>query len=112
MYHRDVVSNFWSRFSAIPCDTIDKFISLNALFLNFILKVIFGTFGNLIVFLICQNKRLRGITTFNLLSIISISKTISLYQFNLNHFFEFPLQLKIENFKNFESYCKYIGFFQ
>jgi len=46
------------------------------------------------------------------LSIISISKTISLYQFNLNHFFEFPLQLKIEEFKNFESYCKYIGFVQ
>jgi hypothetical protein len=85
---------------------------LNALFLKFILKVIFGTIGNLIVFLICQNKRLRSITTFNLLSIISISKTISLYQFNLNHFFEFPLQLKIESFKNFESYCKYIGFVQ
>lgn len=45
-----------------------------------------GTFGNVLIIIVCMDRKLRTINTFKFLAIISISDIISLYQWNLAHF--------------------------
>ncbi|CAF0884018.1 unnamed protein product [Brachionus calyciflorus] len=51
-----------------------------------LMLIIIGTISNLIIFYICSRKTLRNISTFKFLSILALSDTICLYEWNLKHF--------------------------
>ncbi|CAF0800937.1 unnamed protein product [Brachionus calyciflorus] len=51
-----------------------------------LMLIILGTIFNFIIFYICSKKPLRNISTFKFLSILALSDTICLYEWNLKHF--------------------------
>lgn len=69
---------------------ISKILAGYSLFL-----VLFGTIGNLIVFVV--SIRLRRITTFVFIAFLAVSDTFTLYYWNLNHFIYTFLGYDIEN---------------
>ena len=51
-----------------------------------IIITILGTLLNGIIFFVCLRKNLRKVNAFKFFAIISIADTISLYEWNLEHF--------------------------
>lgn len=65
-------------------ETIDKITKVLGIYS--IILTILGTLLNGFIFLVCLRKNLRKINAFKFFAIISISDTISLYEWNLEHF--------------------------
>ena len=94
------------------CSILSKLVKIILLLFNLktLFKAIIGTLGNVITICVCFTKRLRQVTTFNLIAIISLSNIVSLYQWNLDHFLEFSL--KFDYLRKNLIFCKYLSYFQ
>lgn len=62
-------------------NVFNKILGIYALILT-----VFGTLANGLLLYICSRKKLRSVNTFKFFAIMSISDTICLYEWNLNHF--------------------------
>ena len=84
---------------------LNKTLGMYALILTIV-----GTLANAMVFYICSKKNLRLINTFKFFSIMSVTDTLCLYQWNLKHFvtafYHFDL-----NFYNL-FWCRFSTFLQ
>lgn len=75
-----------------------------------LLLVIFGSILNPIICYIClSKKKLRGVSTFKFLAIVSISDTFCLYMWNLEHFIDVFFHFELVTKSLF--YCRFINIF-
>ena len=82
--------------------------TLNILDTYDILVTIFGTFGNILVFLVCL--RIKKNSTFALMRFLAISDLVSLYWWNVDHFMVPFFNLDFQSMYVF--YCRLADFAQ
>lgn len=81
-------------------------LSIYALFL-----VIIGTLGNFLTIIILCRRNLRCYVTMRYLIAVSVCDTISLYGWNLNHFYKFTLSSNNNNLEEISLiHCRLVSF--
>lgn len=75
-----------------------------------ILLVCLGTCSNLLCLYVCTRKKMRKVPTFIFLAFITITDTISLYGWNLNHFIQAYWDFVLDDLN--KIVCKCLTFYQ
>jgi hypothetical protein len=75
--------------------------------------IVLGTFGNLLVFVICLSKDLRSKTTFKFLAFMAVSDIFAVYGWNLDHFtnnfYNSHFNARSLAWCRFEGFCQYVS---
>ncbi len=86
----------------------DALMNMTVYYTFFIM--VFGFFSNLLALIVCLRKKMRSIPTFVFLSFALTSNTVSLYWWNLDHYYKYYHNTLIEDMSI--HLCRAVTFFQ